>query len=343
MSSFLRRKFVQTLAGAAGLSILNPFKGFSRNTLSADAFTFLHLTDMHVRRKRQGHIGYQACIDDVNENFPNADFVLMGGDLAFDGNYTAKEEFIDQIDLYKSVSDKLKMPYYNSFGNHDVLGWSSRRKVSPDDPDLGKKLLIEKLKMPGSYYSFNHKGWHFVVLDSIFPVEADHGIGYKGALGPEQLEWLRFDLGKHHDMPTVVMLHIAAFCHMGQINGNPKFNPFGHMVIDDTVEFRRIIERHKVKAVLQGHSHAPEDYWYNGVWYITSQAVSAAWWGGNWIGFLPGYTVFTANGDELRWERRSFAWEHQLEPEDDLERKRIAELEEFRRQQKALMEDEIRG
>src|SRR4051794_33725531 len=100
-----RRNFLKKIAGAASLTILNPVTGFSYNRLSANSFSFLHLTDMHVRRKRQGHLGYQACIADVNKHHAKADFVLMGGDLAFDGNYTAKDEFIDQIELYKSASD----------------------------------------------------------------------------------------------------------------------------------------------------------------------------------------------------------------------------------------------
>lgn len=334
-----RRSFIKrlTLAGAS-FGILKPTPNFADS--KKEGFSFLHLTDMHVRRKRQGHKGYEACIQSVNKNHKTSDFVLMGGDLSFDGNYTAKEEFIDQLDLYKNISDQLKMPYYNSIGNHDVLGWNSRRKVSVDDPDIGKKLIMDKLQMNRSYYSFNHKGWHFVIMDSIHPVQAEHGPSYKAAFGDEQLEWLRYDLGASYKMPTVIMTHIAAFCHITQMNGDAKSNPLGNMVVEDTLKFRHIIERHNVKAVLQGHSHVPEDYFYNGVWYITSQSVSAAWWGGNWKGYKPGFTVLHADGNKLRWERQDFAWEHQLEPEDTLERERIAQLEEFEKKQAMLLEEE---
>jgi 3',5'-cyclic AMP phosphodiesterase CpdA len=223
------------------------------------------------------------------------------------------------------------------------LGWNSRRKVPVDDPDLGKKLIMDKLSMEKSYYSFNHKNWHFVVMDSIFPFEADHGPSYKPKFGKEQLEWLRYDLGQHYGMPTVVMTHIAAFCHLGQMNGDPEFNAIGHMVVEDTVDFRHIIERHNVKAVLQGHSHVPEDFSYNNIWYITSQSVSAAWWGGNWKGFKPGYTVFSASGEELKWERKTFEWDHHLEPEDEIERKRIADREAFEEMQEQLLAEERRA
>jgi len=336
-----RRSFLQKISlAAASLGIDGTLKAETGVSTAKQKFSFLHLTDMHVRKKRQGHVGYQACVDTVNKLHGSADFVLMGGDLAFDGNYTEKQEFIDQIELYKAASDKLKMPYYNSIGNHDVFGWSSRRKVAVDDPDLGKVLIMKKLNMSANYYSFNHKGWHFVVLDSIHKVDADHGPSYKAAFGDEQLEWLRHDLGRNAGMPSVLMTHIAAFCHITQMNGDPKSNPLGSMVVEDTLKFRHIIERHNVKAVLQGHSHVPEDYYHNGVWYITSQSVSAAWWGGNWVGFLPGYTVLHVDGDSLRWERKTFEWKHQLEPEDTLERKRIADREEFERKQKELYQQE---
>src|SRR3990172_1779789 len=42
-------------------------------------FTFVHLTDMHVTKRRQGHEGYKACVEAVRKHRPA--FVLMGGDM----------------------------------------------------------------------------------------------------------------------------------------------------------------------------------------------------------------------------------------------------------------------
>ncbi|MCH8496087.1 MAG: metallophosphoesterase [Balneolales bacterium] len=352
-SSNSRRDFLKKMAlGAGGLGIMatgamarqKPVMPAGSKNISDEntAFHFLHLTDMHVRRQRKGHEGYARCIADVNALDPQPEIVLMGGDMAFDGLYNEKDDFIDMIDLFKTNSDKLNMPWYGCIGNHDVLGLSNRRKVPADDPDIGKGMIMEATGMPSSYYSFNHNGWHFVVLDTIYQVEVEHGPSYVAKIGEEQLEWLRFDLGAHKGMPTVCVMHIAAFCNMGQINGDPSALAMNHMVVQDNRELREILERHGVKAGLQGHSHQVEDYYFNGVWYITRQSVSAAWWGGNWRGFKPGYTVLAAGKDgSLNWWRKEFEWEHQLEPGDALERERTVERAEFVAEQRRLYEIEI--
>ena len=330
-----RRRFLKTLAvSGAGAGVLSAADAHAGS--EDGAFQFVHLTDMHVRRARRGDEGYRACVDSVNALDPRPDLVLMGGDMAFDGLYTEKDEFADQIDLFESISDELEMPYYECIGNHDALGLNPRRKVPTDDPDLGKTMIMDRLGMDRSYYSFDHKGWHFVMLDTIYRVEADHGPGYVPRIGDEQLDWLRFDLGEAWPKPTVAVMHIAAFHNRGQIDGDEDLPSMHGRVIEDTRALRHVLERHNVKAVLQGHSHIVEDYYYNGVWYVTSQAVSGAWWGGNWHGFEPGYTVFTANGEELTWTRHTFDWTHHLEPDDHLERSRIIEQLQHEREQDEL-------
>ncbi|HEY3243618.1 MAG TPA: metallophosphoesterase [Phycisphaerae bacterium] len=345
-----RREFVCGVCAAGAASLLRAAPTIDNNpasntsTESHKAFRFVHLTDMHVTPKRWGDKGYRKCIESVTELRPKPAFALMGGDLAFDGLYTPKADFEEQIRLYREISGGLGLPIYHCMGNHDALGWSSRRKVAADDPDIGKKLIMERLEWEKRYYSFDFGGWHFVVLDSIFPIQGADGPSYEPRLGPEQLEWLAHDLGRAGGRPTVAMTHIAAFCNVGQLNGDREHKAMdGSMVLWDTKELRTILERHQVKALLQGHSHRIEEYRMNGVWYLTSAAVSGAWWAGSWVGSPPGYTVFECNGDELTWVHRTFAWEPHLEPEDTLERQKIAEHKAFEEEQTRLLEHERAG
>ena len=348
--SITRREFISG-ALAAGAGVLVP--GAAARTahsgpakLSADAadFTFVHLTDMHVTPRRWGDKGYRACIESVRAFEPRPAFALMGGDLAFDGCYTAKPDFEEQIRLYKEISDGLGMPYYNCLGNHDVLGWSSRRKVPTSDPDLGKRMIMDRLEWEKSFYSFDVAGWHFVVLDSIHPIKTDHGPSYEPRIGTEQLEWLAYDLGAAGDRPKVAVTHIAAFCNIGQYNNDPNRKAMdGGMVLWDNKDLRHILERHNVKALLQGHSHRIEEYRFHDVWYLTSAAVSGAWWAGSWVGAAPGYTVFRCRGHELTWTHHVFPWETHLDPEDELERRRIAEQEAFEEAQRRRRDRERLG
>ncbi len=342
---FIIRGAAATLAGTTAFSLLSAAKPRTSpmKTKPSD-FSFIHLTDIHVRYKRKGDVGYQKCISTIKELKQKPDLAIMGGDLAFDGNYTDKAEFIRSIELYKTISDEMGIPYYNCLGNHDHLGYSSRRKCAPDDPEIGKKCIMDRLGMKDSYYSFDHKGWHFVILDSAYPIETPTGPSQAVKLGKEQLEWLAYDLGAHHGMPTVACIHVAAFCEIGTHNGDKEFNPIkSGMVIEDTRELQKILERHKVKALLQGHGHMTEEYGFNGVWYITTQSAGACWWAGEWLGFKPGYTVFHCHGDQLTWDRVTYELDYYLEPEDDLERKLTAQYKESLKEQAELLQKEIAG
>lgn len=343
--SLTRRDFLAGACAAGALASL-PSNGRAVGDSRAgdSSFSFVHLTDMHVTPKRKGDQGYRKCVESVRQLPCKPAFALMGGDLAFDGNYNTKEDFETFVRLYKETSDGLGIPYHNCMGNHDALGWSPRRKVAVDDPEIGKKMIMDRLGWEKSYYSFDHAGWHFVVLDSIFPVQTDNGPTYEPRIGKEQLEWLAYDLGAAAGRPTVAVTHIAAFCNRGQQRGASDYKAMdGHMVLWDTVELRTILERHKVKALLQGHSHTIEECRFNGVWYLTSAAASGAWWAGDWVGSPAGYTVLHCKGEELTWEHVSYGWEPYLEPADELERKKIEEKRAFDAEQQRLLDRERKG
>ena len=347
--SITRRELIRS-ACAAGAAALLPAARRAGASPSQPAtslpagkpFTFVHLADMHVTPKRRGDAGYRACIESIRQLRPQPAFVLMGGDMAFDGTSHTKAEFEEYIRLFKEVSDSLGIPWRPCMGNHDVLGLSPRRKVAIDDPDIGKKMIMDRLGWKNSYYSFDFAGWHFVVLDSIYPVSTPQGPSYEMKIGPEQLEWLAYDLGAAKGKPTVAVTHVAAFCNFAQIGGNPTDKPFERAILD-TVKLRTILERHKVQALLQGHSHRIEEYRLNGVWYVTSAAASGAWWAGDWVGSPPGYTVLSCRGDQLDWTHHAFPWQPHLEPEDKHEARLIVEHIAFEREQQRLLEIECAG
>ena len=354
-----RREFLTATALAAGALAV---PGGSSNALAADPalnvnaktsihpsggepFCFVHLTDMHVTPRRHGDEGYRKCIESVQALKRLPDFAMMGGDMAFDGLYTPKDKFIEQVRLYKEISDSMGIPYYHCMGNHDVLGWSDRRKVQPSDPDFGKKFIMEALEWEKSNYSFDHKGWHFAVLDCIHPTQTASGSGYEARIGDEQLEWLAYDLGSAGDRPKVVTTHIAAYCNIAQQRGKPDAPGMPEWaVVRDTLKLQQILERHGVKALLQGHTHRTEEYRWHDVWYLTSPAVSGAWWAGDFSGEGPGYTVFQCHDNgELTWEKIAYGWEAQLDPEDDTERKRNAEKKAEDEEQRRLRDIERAG
>jgi 3',5'-cyclic-AMP phosphodiesterase len=147
-----RRNFLSgTLAtGAAGLLAANgqklqaaPTDPSSPNSSPQSpvpgSFSFIHLTDQHVTHRRHAPEGYAKCIAALNALQPAPDFVLMGGDMVFDGGYTALDDYKNQIKLYKDITRDLKYPWHPCLGNHDILGWNSREKVSSTDPGYGKK------------------------------------------------------------------------------------------------------------------------------------------------------------------------------------------------------------
>ena len=59
------------------------------------------------------------------------------------------------------------MPVYNTLGNHEVFGLYEKSGISPEHPEYGKQMYKNKLGDGKTYFSFDHIGWHFIILDGI--------------------------------------------------------------------------------------------------------------------------------------------------------------------------------
>ena len=147
-------------------------------------------------------------------------------------------------------------------------------KISPDRhyvlgnhcvDTLKKKEFLEGVEQATSYYSFDRRGVHFVVLDSCFrsdgePYGRNNAKWTDANIPPEELKWLRDDL-RENQTPTIVFAHQRL-----DVNNN-----YG---VKNNSEVRQILESSgNVLAVFQGHSHKNDLKQIGGIHYCTLVAM----------------------------------------------------------------------
>ncbi len=134
------------------------------------------------------------------------------------------------------------MPLYPVIGNHDVDDMESQR------------VYTERFHLPGDgiYYSFDHRGAHFVVLDTEVPGEMN---SIEGA----QRAWLEKDLSAVHPTEgTFVFMHRPPFPQSGY-----RSEP-----LKDREQLHRLFVSRGVRAVFAGHEHFYNRTVKDGILYI---------------------------------------------------------------------------
>lgn len=268
-----------------------------------DVFTFAFLTDIHLQPELDGVAGFKQAIDSVNALKP--DFVITGGDLIMDALGQSFGRSDSLYKLYDSMTALFNMPVYHTMGNHEIFGIYKSSGVSEDHPDYGEKLF-ERILGP-RYYSFDHKGWHFMVLDGI---EDTGGDGYIGLVDSAQMQWIRNDLETvDPETPVVISVHIPFITVVSQLEYGPLAANGGGSVVNNSKEVLELFKGHNLKLVLQGHLHYIEDIHAHGIHFITGGAVSSRWWGGKYNGMEEGFMLIHARENDFDWEYFDFGWE----------------------------------
>ncbi len=146
-----RRDFLKGAAAAAAAGVVP--MSFVKLAFAdpAQDFTFAYISDAHIQHisgnkfVRNWDRGLIRAVAETNLLTPKPDFVMFGGDL---GQLGMKEE----LDHGAEIMSKLRYKTHYVMGEHDYY------------LDLGE--YWSKLFGP-HWYSFDHKGVHFVVLNSI--------------------------------------------------------------------------------------------------------------------------------------------------------------------------------
>ena len=269
-----------------------------------EGFTFAYLTDIHLQAELDAIEGFQKAIDTINQIKP--DFVLTGGDLIMDALGQTFGRADSLYNMYTKQVEGFNMPLYNTMGNHEIFGWYMDEEEITSHPEFGKKMFENRIGK--RYYSYDHEGWHFIVLDGIS--RKDDG-GYYGYIDEEQIEWLKKDLEKTgKEKPLALSVHIPFITSRTQITKGTTVGNDPGSVITNGLDVLRILYPYNLRLVLQGHLHFLEDiYIGEKTHFITAGAVCGRWWS-NKPCAIPeeGFLLVKVKGDKIKWKYVDYGW-----------------------------------
>jgi Icc protein len=311
MNEISRRRFLQRLLGLLAAA---PLPGLA-STPPADAqpFRFAFVTDLHLLRNEalRSAQGIATCLQAVEELNPRPDFIVCGGDLVNDTRSQSIGEASRNLDLFLKIwNDNTGLPVHWTFGNHDLC--ATGVPFPPvNDPLYAKGLFKQRLGLSSLFYSFNHKGWHFVIMDDIALLP---DASYKGLLFDDELAFLRADLQAHATVPTILCTHIPLVSmvpfalDLAAATGFHVKSPHS-LVCTNSASLIDDFPGHNVRAVLAGHLHRYETNVIGRVPFYNSGAVCANYWKGPLAGCPEGFGVVDVSADgAVNFDYRTYGW-----------------------------------
>lgn len=192
---------------------------------------FIVITDTHIvpnKKLCNGLDSYrrlEIAIDSVNYDHPDADFCVIAGDIADQGD-------VDSYIRFKELISNLKIPFYLTIGNHD-------NRVN------FKKVFNKKYSDENGFIQniINIKDQKIIVLDT-----CNENLLGEGKLCKARLEWLSKNLKKQKKLPTTIIMHH----HVSKIK-----SPYIDLIsLENSDDLFNILKRHSnIRHIISGHVH----------------------------------------------------------------------------------------
>lgn len=206
---------------------------------SSENFSFWTVTDTHQTAEGANQALQNLIRDAVSAVDPPA-FLIDTGDVTEAGLPAEFARFKEAITGLKSAG----IGFYATPGNHDV-------RWCPE----GKEAFTREFGR--LYQSFDHRGVHFVLLDSTVLLE------HWGHFDKAQLDWLQRDMKRvKPDTPVFLFMH-----HF------PGRSAPDSRMIDNQYSLLAPLRGHNVLAIFTGHGHQDLVWKFNGVTTLMSRGL----------------------------------------------------------------------
>jgi 3',5'-cyclic AMP phosphodiesterase CpdA len=219
-------------AAAAGGEVGEFFNYLGKqNGEKPSPFTFLQLSDAHVGFNGPpdplGTKAFERAVEMINQLPQRPDLLLFTGDLTHDTE--DKDVHAQRMKQFLEITSRIQVPIIKYVpGEHDA---------GLDGGALYRDFLKE------TYYSFDHRGVHFIALDNV-----SRG---KPAIGAEQLAWLSKDLARFPKTAPIVV-----FTHRPLFDLKPEWEWF----TSDGDDVTNLLAPYENVTVLYGHIHRDDEH-----------------------------------------------------------------------------------
>jgi 3',5'-cyclic AMP phosphodiesterase CpdA len=194
-------------------------------------FSFVQLSDAHVGFNGPpdplGTKAFERAVEMINALPQQPDLVLFTGDLTHDTE--DKDVHAQRMKQFLEISKRLKVgKIMHVPGEHDA---------GLDGGAMYREFLRD------TYYSFDHRGIHFLALDNVSRAKPE--------IGPEQLEWMKRDLARFPKTAPIVV-----FTHRPLFDLKPEWEWF----TSDGDQAMNILAPYENVTVLYGHIHRDHEH-----------------------------------------------------------------------------------